>query len=221
MSADNTAAPRLNIDFYLDVICPWCWIGLRNLRTALQELRRQQPELELRLTWHADTLLPHIPDEGVDFQAFYLARRGDSRHAVVARRAQINAVAQSVGLQIDFDAIQIFPNSRLVCALINLAQTSLTPDGMFDLVESLFDAHFVQCRNIGQPEVVQSLALAAGLPWDAAHLAAQPPGRRPPAGGVPHVEFNREQVLTGAVPAADLLQAMTQAVATAPRQAVY
>ena len=221
MSADNTAAPRLNIDFYLDVICPWCWIGLRNLRTALQELRRQQPELELRLTWHADTLLPHIPDEGVDFQAFYLARRGDSRHAVVARRAQINAVAQSVGLQIDFDAIQIFPNSRLVCALINLAQTSLTPDGMFDLVESLFDAHFVQCRNIGQPEVVQSLALAAGLPWDAAHLAAQPPGRRPPAGGVPHVKFNREQVLTGAVPAADLLQAMTQAVAGAQPEAAH
>ena len=220
MSAENSATPRLDIDFYLDIVCPWCWIGVRNLRAALQELRHQQPELEFRLTWHADTLLPQIPAEGVDFQAFYLARLG-SRQAVTARRAQVNAVARSVGLQIDFDAIQIFPNSRLVCALINLAQTSLTPDGMFDLVESLFDAHFVQCRNIGQPEVVQSLALAAGLPWDAAHLAAQPPGRRPPAGGVPHVEFNREQVLTGAVPAADLLQAMTQAVATAPRQAVY
>ena len=218
MFADNAAAPRLDIDFYLDFVCPWCWIGARNLRAAMRELQSRQPAVAPRLTWRAAPLQPQIPDAGVPFQAFYLARLG-SQHAVHARRAQVNTVAKSVGLQIDFDAIDTFPNSRLACALADFAQASLPTDRMFDLVESIYTAFFEQGQNIGQPDVLKPLALAAGVPWDPARLSAQPLGDHAPGGGVPHVVFNGQQALSGAVPATELLQAMARALAAAPRQA--
>ncbi|MEG0678055.1 MAG: disulfide bond formation protein DsbA, partial [Comamonas sp.] len=56
---------NLQIDFSLDLICPWCWIGLRNLLTAHAAFQAKQPELQLDLHWHADTLLPQIPEQGL------------------------------------------------------------------------------------------------------------------------------------------------------------
>ncbi|MDO5626457.1 MAG: DsbA family protein [Pseudomonadota bacterium] len=167
----STTAPRLHIDFHLDVVCPWCWIGLRHLWAALKMLRARHPDLDVPLRWHATPLLPHIPDEGVPFQAFYEARLG-SRQAVNARRAQINAAARSAGLRIEFDAIGVFPNTRLPCALIDAAQAPLSTERMFALVESIYEAFFLQGHNIGQPEVLVPLARAAGLAWPPARDAA-------------------------------------------------
>ncbi|MDO5290078.1 MAG: DsbA family oxidoreductase [Pseudomonadota bacterium] len=211
MTAEHTAT-RLSVDVYLDLICPWCWIGLRSLRTAIQALQRHSPDLAVQLVWHAAPLQPQIPDEGVDFQAFYLARLG-SPAAVQARRAQVNAVAQSVGLRIDFEAMTTFAQSRLACALVEQAQTRLSIEQMFALLESLYAAYFSQGQNIGRPEVLQRLAQAAGVPWDAARMAAQPAGAHSPSGGVPLFVFNHRQAVSGAAPAAELLQAMAQAAA--------
>ncbi len=191
---------------------------MRSLRMAVHELQHGQPPQTTRLTWRAAPLLPQIPDQGVDFQAFYLARLG-SAHAVSARRAQVNAVAKSVGLQIDFDAIDTFPNSRLACALINSAQTLLTVERMFALVESIYAAFFVQNLNIGLPDVLKPLAQAAGVPWEPERFATRPHGGHPPAGGVPHFEFNGQQALTGAVSTSELLHGMRAAVVAIPRPA--
>lgn len=198
----------MHIDFHLDLICPWCWIGLRNVRTAWNAMREQRPDLPLVLSWRANTLLPHIPEEGVPYQPFYIARLG-SEEAVVARRAQIQSVAQSVDLTLNFGAITTFPNTRLVCAVVNLAQEQLATDAMFGFVESIFSAFFAQGRDIGSIDTLQSLARAAALDWDAARLASEPLHRRvSSASGVPHVVIDGQWSMTGARPAADLLQLM-------------
>ena len=44
MTEAGIAVRTLRIDYFLDVICPWCWIGLRNLRTALDLLSAEQPD---------------------------------------------------------------------------------------------------------------------------------------------------------------------------------
>ena len=213
MTTVSASPPSLRADVYLDLICPWCWIGLRHLRAAWDGLRVEHPGLQLQLVWHADALLPQIPDQGTPYQAFYEARLG-SKQAVAARREQVRAAAQAVDLQLHFDAIETFPNTRLVCALVNQAQHQLAGDTMFAWVESIYAAYFVQGKNIGSIAVLQALAQAAGLAWDAESLQQQGHRRGPaPAGGVPHYRFNQQVQVTGAVPAAELRQLMRQAMA--------
>ena len=211
--ASPAAAQTLRVDYYLDVICPWCWIGLRNLRTAVQALQEGQPGTQVDLRWHASSLLPHIPMEGVPYQQFYDARLG-SRAAVIARRAQVQSHADTVGLTLAFDAIQRFPNSMLACADVNAAQDQLQGSAMLDFVESLYAAYFVQGRDIGDVAVLEQLARDAGVTVSPQSLrdSRLRQGDLAP-GGVPHYVFNRRVQRTGAVPASDLLAAMQQALA--------
>ncbi len=207
------SSQTLRVDFYLDLICPWCWIGLRNLRSAWNSLRQQHSGLVLETKWHASTLLPQIPAQGIPYQAFYEARHGGQR-AVAMRRAQIRAVAESVDLSLNFESIATFPNSMQACALVNAAQSRLEPEAMYHLVESIFSAFFSQGQDIGSAEVLRALTQATGFNWDAsASPACQSPMGREPAGGVPYLVFNGQWPVTGAVPASELVRVMQQAVA--------
>ena len=209
--APHPARTTLQVDFALDLICPWCWIGLRNLLAARDALQTQTPALTLAIRWHADSLLPHIPEEGVPYQAFYEARLGGAA-AVEARRAQVRAAAQAAGLSLNHAAIQTFPNTRLVCALVNHAQSQLDTGAMIALVESIFSAYFQQGRNIGSPTELQALARAAGLNDDLAHwLAAHQHRPVQHTGGVPYMVVNQRVPVTGAVPVAELLRVMAYA----------
>ncbi|MCY1284510.1 DSBA-like thioredoxin domain protein [compost metagenome] len=206
------SSQTLRVDFYLDLICPWCWIGLRNLRSAWKSLQQQHSGLVLETKWHASTLLPQIPLQGVPYQAFYEARHGSQR-ALAMRRAQIRAVAESVDLSLNFESIATFPNSMLACALVNAAQSKLEPEAMYQLVESIFSAFFSEGQDIGSTETLQALAQASGFSWDvSASPAYQPSKGRDPAGGVPHLVFNGQWPVTGAVPASELVRVMQQAV---------
>lgn len=210
-SPNSPVSAALQVDFSLDLICPWCWIGLRHLLAARAVLMAKYPEQQLVIHWHADSLLPHIPEQGVPYQAFYEARLGGLK-AVEARRAQVRAAAAAAGLQINHAAIQTFPTTRLVCALVNYAQTQLDGEAMIVFVESIFEAYFVRGRDIGSAMELQQLAQSVMLDWDAASFdALRYQSEQGHAGGVPHMVFNQRLQVTGAVPPAELLRAMEHA----------
>ncbi|GGH56356.1 hypothetical protein GCM10010975_14920 [Comamonas phosphati] len=206
----------LQVDFSLDLICPWCWIGLRNLLAAREALMAKLPAQQLSIHWHAGSLLPQIPAQGLPYQAFYEARLGGPR-AVEARRAQVHAAAEAAGLQLNHAAIQTFPNTRLVCALANYAQTLLDGETMIRFVESIFAAYFVQGRDIGSVMVLQQLAQSAALDWNPSSFdTLQYQSALGNAGGVPHMVFNQRLQVTGAAPPSALLCAMEHALAADP-----
>ena len=207
----SSAATTLQVDFSLDLICPWCWIGLRNLLAAREMLLARYPDQQLAIHWHADTLLPHIPEHGVPYQAFYEARLGGPR-AVEVRRAQVRSAAHAAGLQINHALIETFPSTRLVCALVNYAQTLLDGESMIRFVESIFAAYFVQGRDIGSVMVLQLLAHSAALDWSPSRFdALRYQSEAGHTGGVPHMVFNQRLQVTGAVAPAELLRAMEHA----------
>jgi len=142
------------IDIYFDLICPWCLIGKRNLETALAALAVTHPDIRPQLRWHGFPLLPYIPEAGVDYRNFYERRLGGPE-AVAARRAQVSAAARRAGVELNFEAIRLMPNTQAAHDLIARLNN---PEQQTRLIEALFIAYFQQGRNIGDPAELGSIA---------------------------------------------------------------
>ena len=210
---DAAASQNLQVAFYYDFLCPWCWIGLRNLQRALTQLKAEAPALNVAWRSVSHQLLPNVPAEGLPYEAFYLARLG-SAEAVAARRAQVVAAAQAAGLQLNHAAITRLPNTRLAHRLANAAQTVLTPAQHVALLDAVFAAYFQQGVDIGDQQALANLARDKGVPdgavaaaWGPAHQLNPQPH---PVQGVPHVVFNGWQAVSGAQPTEVWLQLMRQ-----------
>jgi len=55
---------KLTIEMVSDLVCPWCWLGLRRLKGAIELV----PELEVEVLFRPFELDPTIPPEGVDYK---------------------------------------------------------------------------------------------------------------------------------------------------------
>jgi predicted DsbA family dithiol-disulfide isomerase len=186
----------LAIDFYVDLVCPWCWIGLRQLRGAQQRLRLSHPELELEVNWCSLPLLPQLPRAGVPYLEFYLRRLGGPA-ALAQRRAKILAHGRGIVPQIDFDRIATMPNTVLAHRMLAWARPRATPAQLTALLEALFQAFFVEGRDIGDAATLEALAatqlhdtgrLRAWLDDEEGWTACQQAAMHPPlnaVGGVP------------------------------------
>ncbi len=213
----------LAIDVHFDLICPWCLIGKRHLRTAIEQFRSTHPDVDVALNWRSHRLLPAIPAAGIPYQAFYERRLG-SPAAVAARRAQVQAAARAAGIELAFERIALMPNTQLAHRLIDCAGEFGGPEQVACLIERLFAAYFMEGRNIGALPVLLAIAAEAGFPAAAieARLATPEAGDRFRArlaaagagqvSGVPFFVFNDRLAISGAHPPSSLLAAMEQAL---------
>jgi predicted DsbA family dithiol-disulfide isomerase len=161
----NILAPpkaRLSIEVVYDLVCPWCYLGMRRLLRTL----RRRPDLLFDITWRPFLLNPDMPSIGMP-RADYVVRKfgGEDR----ARRlyTSISEIARAEGLQFHFDRIRRTPSSVDAHRLVLWAAGSGLET---DLVESLFAAHFADGRDIGDPAVLVAIAKANGLDGGAAEI---------------------------------------------------
>lgn len=204
----------LSIEVYVDLICPWCLIGKRHLSLAIAQLQQETPDLEMGLKWQSVQLLPHTPDEGVDFTAFYLDRLG-SPDAVRMRQAQVLAAAATAGVVIDFARIQRMPNTRRAHQLMAFAAEQLDVVRTEVLLDRLLAAHFNRGENLNDMDMLRGLAAVQGLDlmaldaWVSTNQGLPKPIELP---GVPFFVFNRVHALSGAQAPDALLAVMRQSL---------
>jgi predicted DsbA family dithiol-disulfide isomerase len=209
-----TPATTVQVDVYFDLICPWCWIGKTHLDTARRQLAERQPDVQVQVRWHSVQLIPQTPPQGWPYQAFYEHRLGGP-DALRARRAQVQAAATRAGLTIHHERIAVFPNTwRAHRLLAFVAQQH--PERHETLLDALFEAYFVQGLDIGDDQVLASLAQAHGVDSAEAEAFDAPPVWGLPGGasGVPLFVFNQGEAVSGAQPPDVLLAAMQHACQT-------
>lgn len=152
-----TVVPKkLSVEFYFDVICPWCWIGLRQFVQARDRLQATHPGVELDVQWRSHLLLPHLPAQGVCYKEFYQRRFGNAE-ALAHRRAQIQAAGQGIVPPFEFDRIERMPNALAAHRLLAYAQQNGSPAQYEALLERLFCAYFKEGRDIGSRAVLMEL----------------------------------------------------------------
>lgn len=154
----NVLAPpkaRLGIEIVHDLVCPWCFLGVRRLMRTL----RRRPDLLCDVTWRPFLLNPDMPRIGMS-RPDYVVRKfgGEDR----ARRlyTSIAEIGRAEGVQFRFDRIRRTPSSVDAHRLVRYALRYGRADA---LVEALFSAHFTDGRDIGDHGVLAAIGQSCGL----------------------------------------------------------
>jgi len=208
----------LQIDVVSDVVCPWCFIGKRKLERALELYRERNPRGESpQVAWHPFQLNPDMPEAGVD-RGEYLERKFGGRSAEIY--ARVGAAGAAVGIPFAFDKVTRQPNTLVAHTLIALAADAGLQDAV---VEALFNAYFIDGRDLTSSQVLTEIACGAGLAKAEVeaclasaqareHMKAEDDqARRIGVSGVPFFILNRRYAVSGAQDPEVLLDAMLKA----------
>ena len=162
--------PKISVDIWSDVMCPWCAIGYTQFAKAVEAL---EGEIEVETRWMPFELNPDLPSEGV-MQAAHLARvYGRSPEELAEMRNAMLARAEAVGFPMTDNGPGGEPammwNTFEAHKLLRWALVDGGPEAQTRLKRALLEAHFRDHRRVGAPDVL--LDIAAELGFDRAKAA--------------------------------------------------
>ena len=162
--SENTEAFPLEVDIVSDVVCPWCVIGYKQLRKALDSMPGR---FDVTVRWHPFELNPHMPAGGEELRAHVARKYGASEGQGKAVRARLIALGASLGFTFDY-----FEGMRMVNTFRahQLLRWAATRDRQTTLQLALFEAFFSRREDISDCRILPVIAVRAGL--DAEEAAA-------------------------------------------------
>lgn len=148
---------KLTIDVISDVMCPWCYIGKKNLDEAVAA----SPELDVEISWRPYQLDATLPKEGKDRQK-YLSDKFGGKAEADSRYANIKQAGSFVGIDFNFDLMKVSPNTLDAHRVIRWAGGNGT-EVQNKLVRRLFELFFLEGGHIGDDDVLVEAAIFAGM----------------------------------------------------------
>lgn len=207
----------LTIEVWSDVVCPFCYIGKRELESALARFPHRD---QVRVVWKSFELDPNAPDRAPhDTYGMLMERYRISRDEAKARVNGVTQRAASLGLKYDFDKV-IVGSSLLAHRLLQYAKSQGKGDA---IKERLFRAYFTEGKHLADKPTLISLAKEAGLntdelryglegdSWIREVRADEQEARQLGVSGVPFFVFDRRFAVSGAQSSAVFLQALEKA----------
>lgn len=210
------------------MVCPWCYIGKRQIEAALALYAQQDPgAAKPHVTWRPFQLNPQLPAEGMSRQDYVVQKFGAARAKDVY--ARVAGVGAEYGIAFAFDKIARQPNTVAVHSLIALAGVAAPQAGdLQDRVKEAFlRAYFLDGVDLTKTENLVAIATAAGLDRAGVEQCLADPQSRQSVSeedqraraigveGVPFFIFNGKLAVSGAQGPEALLDAMRQAEAAA------
>jgi protein disulfide-isomerase len=146
----------MKIEICSDIMCPFCYIGKRQLESALTEF----PNNEFEIEWKSFQLDPSItPQSGKDVFTFLAERKGISVEESKEMHKGVTERAKSVGLDYNFDKA-IISNSLEAHRIIQFAKTKNLGN---EMEEIFFKAYFTEGRDLNDGPTLIELAVKSGL----------------------------------------------------------
>lgn len=213
------------IEMVSDIVCPWCWLGLRRI----EEARRLAPEVEVQLLFRPYELDPTIPGEGVDYKAYMSNRVSspESRERMAMMRQALIDYGNAEDIPYRFDTLTHRPNSFDAHRLVRWAQGQGKGSAA---KEALFRAYFNEARDVGDHGVLTDIARAIDLDTDIvadllnsgadteAVRAEAETFRQMGISGVPTYIANRRVAVQGAESAEKLARFIRHAASLLPQE---
>jgi len=205
----------LRIDFISDINCPWCALGLANLRAALVKLG---DDIAVDLHFQPFELNPQLPHEGVDLVEYLRNKYGMTAEQVEANHATLRERGAEVGFV--FGKRDRLWNSFDAHRLLYWAGAEGEAASQYQLKVALMQAYQGEGRNHSDPHILLDVVEQCGL--DKARAQAildsdiyvrevrdlEQQWQRAGISAVPSMVINQKHLLQGAQPAALIEQAL-------------
>jgi predicted DsbA family dithiol-disulfide isomerase len=151
--------PRVEVEIWSDVVCPWCYIGKRRFEAALAQIT---DEIDVDVAFKPFQLDPTASPgkAGPVIEAY--ARKFGSRERAQEIIDHVTEVAAESGLEFRLDRA-LRANTLLAHRLLWLAQTK---GRQIAMNERLLKAYFMDGLDIGDPDVLADCAVDVGLDRD-------------------------------------------------------
>ena len=151
---------RLRIDVWSDVVCPWCAIGKAHLERALEGFDHRD---RVDVVWRSFELDPGAPTtrEG-SYDALLARKYGTGEAGGRAMVTRLATAAERAGVEARFDLVR--PTSTFDAhRLLHLAREH---GRQGELKSRLVHAYLAEGALVSDPEVLERLAVEAGLDAD-------------------------------------------------------
>ncbi|HSG34515.1 MAG TPA: DsbA family oxidoreductase [Sphingomonadaceae bacterium] len=157
--------PKVAVDIWSDVMCPWCAIGYTQFAKALKEL---EGEIDVEVRWMPFELNPDLPPEGKSQQKHITEVYNRTPEEYAQMRANLQEVARKAGFPMEYDGEGEPPEPMMwnTFDAHKLLRWALTVEGMeaqTALKLALFRAQFQQHRRIGDRKVLLDIAENLGF----------------------------------------------------------
>ncbi len=192
----------LRIDIVSDVVCPWCIVGYRQLKQAVDATGAP-----VDIHWHPFELNPNMPAEGQNMVEHIMEKYGSSQAESHANRDRLTAIGEDLDFSFSFADDMRMHNTFNTHQLMHWA--TLQGRGN-DLIQALFTAHFTHRRDLSDAAILTYIASETGLDHAEAEAvlfdqrfaeAVREEERfwtKQGINGVPAMVFDRQHLVTGA-----------------------
>ncbi|GKT46563.1 uncharacterized protein ColSpa_06744 [Colletotrichum spaethianum] len=159
----------IKIEAVTDLLCPWCYVGKKNLDRAISQYRAVDPSAEFEVIWKPFYLSPAMKNTGYDKVTMYkthFARSGDLPKIL----ARITSACTLAGISLNVTGNT--GNSRQSHKLLALALARNGPEAQDRLLETLFRGHFEEGEDLSDRKYLLAAATSAGVDLDEKEAAA-------------------------------------------------
>ncbi|KAK3051379.1 hypothetical protein LTR09_007402 [Extremus antarcticus] len=213
---------HFSISIVSDTVCPWCYIGLRNLQAAIDHRTANHPNDTFSLTWHPFQLNPNtLQGQTVDKRTSYETKLGSDGARAVFDRLRSAGTAAGINFSFGGRTGNTIDSHRLLELACRQAANSEPSSAQSvpgqkvlqtRLAEEIFADFFEREQDITDPTVLSKAAVRAGLSGveqdfkaflasddfvDVVHKTAAAQ-RQDGINGVPHFTINDEFTVEGA-----------------------
>lgn len=208
----------MKIEIWSDFVCPFCYIGKRNLEEALKKFNEKDSfEIEFK-SYQLDPNTP--PYTGQDFYESMGEKFGGKEQAKQMMTG-ITDQAKSVGLDFRFDTMK--PTNTFDAHRLTKLAKKHAKDA--EITEKLLFANFTESKDVGNIDTLAEIAENVGLNKEEALTILQDKdafarevhadieeAKKLGVTGVPYFVFNRKYATSGAQPVDVFIQTIEKAL---------
>lgn len=147
----------MKVDIWSDIRCPFCFVGKKKFEKALSQFPSSD---KIELVWHSFQLDPSLVTQPETNPYEYFSKaKGISIEQAKSMHEHAKKAGREAGIDFNFDNSKV-ANSLKGHLLIQLAKTKNLAN---EVEEALFEAQFLNGKNIDDDETIVEIGKSVGL----------------------------------------------------------